>query len=159
MRTGPIFRAYTSYNGVTWGLPVNTQVIDMEACLEVGLIVTNVPYATNVTATFSHVYVDGGDDPERPAGISIHDGASLHVYPNPTSGQLTVNLTAFLEQEAQLEVTDVNGQLMLRRSLGVVEHGNAQLDLSGLPAGLYFVRLQAEDGTMAVQRIVLQPRP
>ncbi|MCB0636982.1 MAG: T9SS type A sorting domain-containing protein [Lewinella sp.] len=55
VRTGPIFQAYTSYDGVNWGQPVNTQVIAMEECLEAGLIVTNVPYATNVTASFNHV--------------------------------------------------------------------------------------------------------
>ncbi|MCB0636544.1 MAG: T9SS type A sorting domain-containing protein, partial [Lewinella sp.] len=163
VRTGPIFQAFTSYNGLFWSQPVNTQVIPMSECLEVGLIVTNVPYATNVTASFDHVQTSPPYVPSMPAPIrpdvpdSEEDQAlSLVVYPNPTSGQLTVNLSAFLEQEATLEVLDLNGQVILQRRLGVIEHSTERLDLNARPAGLYFVRLRTSDGTTVVQRVVVR---
>ncbi|MCB0634983.1 MAG: T9SS type A sorting domain-containing protein, partial [Lewinella sp.] len=160
VRTGNIFRAYTSYNGTNWSVPVNTQIIPMNECLEVGLIVTNVPYATNVTASFNHVFVSGGT-PVRPAAPAGHNVAAgqLQVFPNPTTGQLTVNLSAFLEQEATLDVLDLNGQVILQQRLGVIAHSTERLDLSSYAAGLYFVRVRTGDGTTAVQRVVLQPRP
>ncbi|MCB0636721.1 MAG: T9SS type A sorting domain-containing protein, partial [Lewinella sp.] len=124
------------------------------------------PYATNVTASFDHVqtsppYVPSVPAPIRPdAPDSEQEQAlSLAVYPNPTTGQLTLNLGAFLEQEATLEVMDINGQLILQRRLGVIEHRTEQLDLSTYAAGMYFVRLRTSDGATAVQRVVLQPRP
>ncbi|MCB0637112.1 MAG: T9SS type A sorting domain-containing protein, partial [Lewinella sp.] len=73
VRTGDIFQAYTSYNGVTWGQPVNTQIIPMNDCLEVGLIVTNVPYATNVTASFNHVQTSPPYVPEPPPALSCNN--------------------------------------------------------------------------------------
>ncbi|MCB0639900.1 MAG: HYR domain-containing protein, partial [Lewinella sp.] len=164
VRTGNIFQAYTSYDGVIWSQPVNTQIISMNECLEVGLIVTNVPFATNVTATFEHVqlsppYVPSVPGPERPdlPVTNVTDAPSLQVYPNPTTGQLTLNLNAFREQDATLEVMDINGQLILQRRLGLIEHSTDQLDLSAYPAGLYFVRLRTSDGVSEVQRVVLQP--
>ncbi|MCB0638308.1 MAG: choice-of-anchor D domain-containing protein, partial [Lewinella sp.] len=166
VRTGPIFQAYTSYNGTVWGQPVATQVIAMQECLEVGLVVTNVPYASNVTASFNHVeltppYVPSVPPMMRPfVGQETADQAlTLDIAPNPTTGQLTLNLSAFREQDATLEVMDINGQLILQRQLGVIENSTEQLDLSPYAAGMYFVRLRTEDGTTAVQRVILQPRP
>ncbi|MCB0639456.1 MAG: proprotein convertase P-domain-containing protein, partial [Lewinella sp.] len=166
VRTGSIFQAFTSYNGVTWGVPVNTQVIPMNECLEVGLVVTNVPYATNVTASFNHVEVTPPYVPMSPRGESpeteatgVDQALSLQVFPNPTTGQFTLNLSAFLGQDAILEVMDINGQVIRRLSLGVIEHSTEQLDLFGQPAGIYVLRLRTEDGTTAVQRVILQPRP
>ena len=167
VRTGPIFQAYTSFDGVSWGAPVNTQVISMNDCIEVGLVVTNVPYATNVTATFGGVQVTPPYVPAPPpnglrpdnATTGVDQALSLQVFPNPSSGQLTLNLSAFMEQDAVLEVLDINGQVVLRRALGVIENSTEQLDLSQQPAGMYFVRLRTEDGTTAVERVILQPRP
>jgi hypothetical protein len=48
---------------------------------------------------------------------------------------------------------------VLRRALGVIENSTEQLDLYGQPAGMYFVRLRTEDGSTAVERVILQPRP
>ncbi|MCB0638168.1 MAG: T9SS type A sorting domain-containing protein, partial [Lewinella sp.] len=160
VRTGPIFQAFTSNNGINWGLPVNTQVITMDDCLEVGLIVTNVPFATNVTATFSDVEVDGGNNPDRPDVPATQDvtASQLQVFPNPTKGLVTVNLGAFAEQPATLDVMDLNGRLVLRRTLGVIDHTTEQLDLSGQPAGVYLLRLRTEGGIVALQQIVLTPR-
>ncbi|MCB0635954.1 MAG: proprotein convertase P-domain-containing protein, partial [Lewinella sp.] len=163
VRTGNLFEAYTSYDGQNWGIPVNTQSITMPDCIEAGLIVTNVPYATNVTASFNQVEVTPPSVPKPPqpeAPVPIATNAmELTAYPNPTSGQLTVNLSAFLDREATLEVMDINGQLLLQKQLGLVENSTEQLDLSSYAAGMYFVRVLTNDGTTAVQRVILQPRP
>ncbi|MCB0635239.1 MAG: T9SS type A sorting domain-containing protein, partial [Lewinella sp.] len=152
--------AYTSNNGINWGLPVNTQVITMDDCLEVGLIVTNVPFATNVTATFSGVEVSGGNEvrPDAPTDNGTIT-SQLQAYPNPTTGKATVNLSAFMEQDATLEVLDLNGQLILQRPLGIIEHRTERVDLHGQPAGVYLLRLRTADGTTAVRRVIVQRRP
>ncbi|MCB0638169.1 MAG: T9SS type A sorting domain-containing protein [Lewinella sp.] len=163
VRTGPIFQAFTSFNGMFWGQPVNTQVIPMDECLEVGLIVTNVPYASNVTASFNHVQVTPPYSlmevrPDSP-GVVMADDSPLPVYPNPTNGRLTVDLSAFQDQEATLEVLDLDGQLILQRPLGVIENQTEQLDLSEQAAGMYFIRVRTAEKISEVQRVILQPRP
>ncbi|MCB0639916.1 MAG: hypothetical protein KDC54_25010, partial [Lewinella sp.] len=129
VRTGPIFQAYTSWDGINWGLPVNTQVIQTANCLEVGLVSTNVPYATNVTATFSGVSVIGLRPP-TPDSKPNTDTHAMEAYPNPTDGTLTVNLGRFLEQSATLEVLNAFGQLIEQRPLGIIENRTEVLDLS-----------------------------
>jgi hypothetical protein len=118
VRTGPIFEAYTSFDGpVNWGKPSIAQVIDHGRLFGGRLVVTNVPFATNVTASFNHVQITPPYVPEVP-GVDRPDAAarradqalSLQVFPNPTAGQLTLNVSAFMEQEATLEVMDLNGQ-------------------------------------------------
>ncbi|MCB0637187.1 MAG: HYR domain-containing protein, partial [Lewinella sp.] len=167
VRSGPIFQAYTSHDGISWSAPVNTQVIQMETCLEVGLVVTNIPYATNVTASFDQVQVippyQPVPRPETPAAGMYH-ALDLTVYPNPTSGLLTVDLTAFLDHEASLQVMNLQGRIVLLRQLGIIGSPAERLDLSPYPAGIYLIRLRTAQGVTAVQRVIVQgaggyPRP
>ena len=97
--------------------------------------------------------------PTTPTTDNGLTASQLQLYPNPTDGRLTIDLTAFLEQAATLEILDLNGQLILRRELGLIEQSTERLDLSAYPAGIYFVRLRLDDGTTALRRVVVQPRP
>ncbi|MCB0638444.1 MAG: T9SS type A sorting domain-containing protein [Lewinella sp.] len=59
-----------------------------------------------------------------------------------------------LEQGATLEVTNLFGQPILQRQLGVIEQTSLPLDLSDQPPGVYVVRLRLADGrTEAVQLV------
>ncbi|MCB0636508.1 MAG: T9SS type A sorting domain-containing protein [Lewinella sp.] len=157
VRTGPIFQAYTSYNGFVWGQPVATQVIQMEECIEMGLVVTNVPFATNVTATFSHVSTNGEEDrPDAPESNGGVTSQQLEAFPNPTSGTVTLNLRGYLEQGATLEVVNTFGQLLEQRRLGVIEAATEAVDLSQQPAGVYLIRLRLDDGTTEHVQVVRQ---
>jgi hypothetical protein len=74
-------------------------------------------------------------------------GASLLVYPNPTpNGQVTLELSGF-RSATQLAVIDALGRVVRTEALpataGVVTH---QLNLSGMAAGVYMLRLTNADG-------------
>jgi hypothetical protein len=156
VRNGDVFQAYTSFDGVSWGAPVNTQMIPMEACIEMGLIVTNVPFATNVTATFAGVWTSNDElRPEPPAQPEV-DHAWLTAFPNPTSDAVTLNLRGYLEQDATLEVVNAFGQVLQQRRLGVIEHSTERVDLSRQPAGVYLIRLRLDDGTTDQVQVVRQ---
>lgn len=72
--------------------------------------------------------------------------AAPSVYPNPTTGELTIQTdgVALLS----VEVMDVAGRLQLQAAAN-----NYRLDLSGLPAGTYLVRVHTAKGT-TTQRVV-----
>ncbi len=72
--------------------------------------------------------VTGTENPE----LAVID---LHVYPNPTKDQITIE-TNFSE-EVPLELLYVTGQSMLRRTI----QGKLILDLHEFPAGVYFVKV------------------
>ncbi|MBR4506675.1 MAG: T9SS type A sorting domain-containing protein [Bacteroidales bacterium] len=72
------------------------------------------------------------------SGIATIDGNRIAVYPNPTSGLVSVT---GLEAHAEIELVDMTGRtLPLRASW----HGNeATIDLGGLAPGLYLLSTSA----------------
>ena len=61
--------------------------------------------------------------------------SNLRLYPNPTSGTLTV---VGPEQAQQVSIHNSRGQLLLQAQL---KQGQTQLDVSALPKGLYLVKV------------------
>ncbi len=77
-----------------------------------------------------------------PAGVSdavLEKGRSLHCYPNPTAGKLQI--AGSFSKGAVILLTDLWG----RKCLSQVATGATEtLDLTPLPAGLYFIRAGGE---------------
>lgn len=67
---------------------------------------------------------------------------TLSLAPNPTTDVVRLNL----ENQAIIQVYNLQGQLVMRQSWG---QGQEMLNLSGLPAGLYQLKVQAKDGVYA----------
>ncbi|MEL7160271.1 MAG: T9SS type A sorting domain-containing protein, partial [Bacteroidota bacterium] len=68
----------------------------------------------------------------------------MDVFPNPTDGLLRVNLPAEVSLDDVLTVIDVHGRTLQSTVYGRVGNG---LDVSGLPAGYYYLVLRgANDG-------------
>lgn len=72
--------------------------------------------------------------PDPPAGITSIETAELTIYPNPASMTVTVET----EQPSTLTLSDATGRVCGQWK---VENGKTTLDISPLPAGVYFVRL------------------
>ena len=76
-------------------------------------------------------------------GIGDFPEESLVLYPNPTNGKLTVSGSKF--QVSSIEIYDVYGKLLQSVAVNDVA---ADLDVSGLPAGLYFARIRTDNGVV-----------
>ena len=74
------------------------------------------------------------------------NGMNVKLYPNPTTGQLTVVTEGMME----VEVYNLVGQCLLRQE---VSEGNAIIDMSSLQNGVYMVKVSANSGT-AMQKVV-----
>ena len=75
---------------------------------------------------------------------------SLGVFPNPTSGPVTIKITGELKsQPEQLLVLDATGK--------VVKHQpyTERLDLHSLSAGTYLIQVTTKEQTIQSQPIVL----
>ncbi len=79
----------------------------------------------------------------------------LSVRPNPTSGQLRVDLHAWAGAPVYIQVFDALGQRVLERRFDTDGEGLG-LDLpANLANGLYNLSVRGEDGRKAAVRFVL----
>jgi hypothetical protein len=89
------------------------------------------------------------------AGTTAKLEANTALYPNPTTGRATVELSGLREQgPVRIDVVNTLGQVLLQRRAQPRQGLLSQvLDLRELPAGVYSVRLHAQEGTV-VKRLV-----
>lgn len=67
---------------------------------------------------------------------------NVSIYPNPTPKKTTIDFGKFY-REAKVEVRNVTGQTILSKTVENASHTSLELDGA---TGVYFVRLQTEEG-------------
>ncbi|MBC6699840.1 PA14 domain-containing protein [Hymenobacter puniceus] len=114
---------------------------------------------------------EGPDAPTRrvmPSGIFCSGGSgrplrvrtaarqvSLQVAPNPNKGSFGVHIGQQQPGPGTLQLLDMQGRLCYQTSLLVAAEQQLQLQLPGLAAGVYVVRLTTEKGA-ATHRVVVE---
>ena len=68
-----------------------------------------------------------------------HTGASITLYPNPTTSSATLDLSQLPADTYTVQVFETTGRLVQRATY---QAGKQVLPLEGLPAGTYFVKVQ-----------------
>jgi hypothetical protein len=161
-RTGNQFVMYVSPNGTSWFV-VGAQNIVMPSCIQMGLVVTNYTPVSTVTASFSNVSFTGTNSGLGTSGGSMEQSAqsiemphSFEVYPNPTGGELNVNLTSYLGRSVRIETYSLEGKLLQFSELDEVQNTLERLDLKGLQTGMYLVKVKSSGLPDATKRVVKQ---
>ncbi|MDZ7744101.1 MAG: DUF4465 domain-containing protein [Bacteroidota bacterium] len=77
---------------------------------------------------------------ELAANPGSYRDMQIRAWPNPSSGAFRIGMQA---EKALLQVLDVRGRIVCKNKNYEV---NQPLDLSGLPAGVYLLRLVSEEG-------------
>ena len=94
--------------------------------------------------------VSGMSDP-------LKDGEQLSMYPNPASTELTINIDLEYSSTTNLKIIDLTGKTVKDFSRDL-SHENgmykAQLDISDLKAGIYFVRVKQQNKVLSKKLIV-----
>ncbi len=165
-RQGSILRGYRSFNGVNWQL-VTQVFINFPSCVEIGLAAYGDRAGLQAQGVFEDVEVNGGGyglsaDESAPQALGLRGGhdeagsvpdlqapaaqaavSEAVVYPNPSTGQIYLQLPSPLLADEPLQVYDVLGQEVYQ---AVCPAGQAEigLDLSGLPAGRYLLRVHGQ---------------
>ena len=94
------------------------------------------------TASF-HVFV------KQPTGQEELVASAVQIYPNPSEGVFYIELGS--NQLVQLEISNMTGQIIFQKMI----NGQATFDLTDEAAGIYFLRLQTENGSTLNQKINL----
>jgi hypothetical protein len=80
------------------------------------------------------------------------ESVEINVFPNPAEGYLQIESPRALQSVA---LWDMTGRQVLRSETAVAPHEGIRLDLSGLPAGVYFLSAQTPAETL-VRKVILQ---
>lgn len=76
--------------------------------------------------------------------ISINYGQDLKIYPNPTSGNCTVEFQVEASGKTNIEVFNLNG-ILIGKEQYILNKGKHSFDICGLPPGLYILRIFFKD--------------
>jgi hypothetical protein len=106
------------------------------------------------TVTMTNNVLHSSDDPAQviveidvlPVGIAENKALNISVYPNPTMGELRI--TNYELEISDIEVFDVYGRKQKAES-----RKKNEIDISHLPAGIYFVKITTEKGQV-VKKVV-----
>jgi hypothetical protein len=140
---------YWSNGAVSETITIGTTGIGFEI-RTLNLIITNsqgCSFYDTVTIVFDFASCSGV--------FEAKENSILKAYPNPTTGEITVEFPADFELE-KLEVLDIQGRMI--RTFPVAgsskESKLMTIDLSDEPEGVYFLRA-ARDRTIYYQKIIL----
>jgi len=119
------------------------------------------PFGTNCTrsaiATIAYLA-----EPVSPVGIANSEitpfplGSLIQgIGPNPAAGSVWIRLTSSIEGMVGISLFDLAGREVYTTSAQVSE-GNAQIDVSGMPAGVYSVRVSGASLSDTARLVVLR---
>ncbi|MFK7925467.1 MAG: PKD domain-containing protein [Bacteroidia bacterium] len=87
------------------------------------------------------------------------DPLSLQIFPNPISGEQDLNVTLSLKQSAEVNFSLHNmvGQTVINQTERMIAGPQAKsLQVSSLPAGVYFLRMNVNGESMSPIKVVIQ---
>jgi hypothetical protein len=76
--------------------------------------------------------------------IASIDVENIKIYPNPTTGELTV--TNYKLRITNIEIFDISGKM--QKTERKKQNTEWSLDVSDLTAGVYFIKIETEKGTI-----------
>ncbi len=82
------------------------------------------------------------------------DAGDFTIFPNPTTGNITVLLASEFNENCILSVCNSLGAIVAKASQADIHNGNIELNLSGKSAGVYFVESKTNKGT-SYKKVIL----
>jgi hypothetical protein len=156
-RNGNTFQLYVSTNGTNWQLAGSSMAV-MNNCLMVGMFVESINVNTTTTASFNNVTVTGGGSLMAPVttqqAMDAPAQPEVAIFPNPTNGELNIDLSQYLGKAVRLDLFSPQGQLLKTVEVEEVQTPIEQMNLSALENGLYLLRVQSEGLPEISRRVV-----
>lgn len=84
----------------------------------------------------------------------IENKLYFSVYPNPVSSELTIEIPSN-QWNAAIEIVDLVGKTVYTSSMSASQ-STVKVNTTNLTTGVYQVKVQTNDGRIAVQKIVVQ---
>ncbi|WP_104734246.1 T9SS type A sorting domain-containing protein [Hanstruepera ponticola] len=76
------------------------------------------------------------------------------MYPNPSKGQVKLDLKDFVNNDINVQVIDLRGNVILNRTVQNLQDPKLQIELNNVPYGMYLVRVQSND-SVSTKRLII----
>ncbi len=84
-------------------------------------------------------------------GIKENELVEVKIYPNPSNGNLHVNVLA--SSELKISITDISGKLLLEQHLS---NNNSEINLN-YANGIYFLKIiDLQSGNFKTEKLIIQ---
>lgn len=96
------------------------------------------------------------DAPLKKAPVATDNSlfaSSFSVYPNPTAGNVNLNINLADANDLTISITNVLGATVKTVNMKNVSFATEQIDLSNLQSGLYLMKITSKDGMSTVKKI------
>ena len=113
---------------------------------------TNNPRTVTVDANATYTAVF-----ERRVGIRdvTSSQQQVAIHPNPTSGMTTISISG-MQGTVLLTIIDINGREVMRNQMECQGDCVKSINVQGLSAGAYFVRVSGENGSNTVKKLIVK---
>jgi len=81
--------------------------------------------------------------------------SNLSVYPNPTNGKFTVNISNTVALDMTLELVNISGQVVYRNEVKAAYIYNEDIDASTFAKGVYYLKVNTTKG-VKIEKVVVQ---
>lgn len=119
------------------------------------IVLTTMEYADS-TGWFPWIDGDMMGPAETVASLGIFpaklDREALSVHPNPAGDMVQIRISDGVGSANTIEIYDITGKVIRRVSADYRSHFS--LDVSGLAAGLYYVKLESDNKAVSVQKML-----
>lgn len=78
----------------------------------------------------------------------------FNIYPNPTTGEVFIDIDLENNSKVDIEITDVSGRSIKNKSIIDVVNSSIYFDLSNEPSGIYFCKILTDKETIT-KKIIL----
>ncbi|MFH1319184.1 MAG: PKD domain-containing protein [Bacteroidota bacterium] len=112
-------------------------------------------FVTNGTCSDSDTLLITVLDSSVGIDVDMLHKTSLHIYPNPTSNFITVTYDFNGKRDLDILICDVLGQRIYKEKIYGASDYKKDIDLSGCPKGVYFIKLQDSGGDVFVEKIIV----
>lgn len=155
VRNGNQFIGYTSANGQHW-FQVMVANVDMNSCIQLGLVLTNYNSSGTVNATFANVSTSGSSVPltNFPSDLAHNSEYDYTVYPNPSNGEILLELGDYVSKELHLELIDMYGRTVFVKELNFATE-KERIDLNSFTNGIYFLKASSPGLPDNIKKVIL----
>ncbi len=108
----------------------------------------------NINDYENNLYIDDINIDNLTSINTLSSGGSFVVYPNPGKGVFHLNATGLNSDAKSIEVYNLLGEAVYSNTFSAGSSINADIDLSGLNSGIYFLKLTTGNDT-GIQKLMI----